>query len=202
MSIAALEAFFSRPFELLSADADALAWGQELLSALEAGEARAASPCEAGTWKVNAWIKNGILSMFRLSGLAEFPAWPGGAVDKSAFAPRSLSLADGVRNAAGGSSVRRGARLCPGAVLMPPCFVNVGAWVGSGSMVDSHALVGSCAQVGERVHLSAGVQLGGVLEPVGMRRRSSRTAASLGRCQGSSRASSCGRAPCSRRASS
>ena len=166
-SVAELEAFFGRPLDTVIADADAPARGRELVSALEAGEARAASPRGEGSWQANAWVKNGILSIFRLSGLAEFPGWPGGAVDKADFAPRSLSLADGVRNVAGGSSVRRGARLCPGAVLMPPCFVNVGAWVGAGTMVDSHALVGSCAQVGERVHLSAGVQVGGVLEPAG-----------------------------------
>jgi len=71
-----------------------------------------------------------------------------------------------VRIVPGGSTVRRGAYLAPGVVCMPPMFVNAGAWVGSNTMIDSHALVGSCAQVGERVHLSAGAQIGGVLEPV------------------------------------
>jgi 2,3,4,5-tetrahydropyridine-2-carboxylate N-succinyltransferase len=69
----------------------------------------------------------------------------------------------------GGTSVRRGAYLGPGVVIMPPAFVNTGAWVGEGSMIDSHVLVGSCAQVGRDVHLAAGVQIGGVLEPPGAR---------------------------------
>ncbi|NNF39608.1 MAG: 2,3,4,5-tetrahydropyridine-2,6-dicarboxylate N-succinyltransferase, partial [Gemmatimonadetes bacterium] len=76
---------------------------------------------------------------------------------------------DGVRIVPGGSSVRAGVFMGEGVVVMPPAYINVGAYVGAGSMVDSHALVGSCAQVGERVHLSAGAQLGGVLEPIGLR---------------------------------
>lgn len=67
----------------------------------------------------------------------------------------------------GGTSIRDGAYIAPGTVVMPPAFINVGAYVDQGSMVDSHALVGSCAQIGKRVHLSAGAQIGGVLEPVG-----------------------------------
>jgi len=169
MSVASLEAFFSRPIEEVVSDAGAPERGRELLLALESGEARSASRDERGGWAANAWVKNGILTIFRLSRLVDYPEWPGGAVDKDAFPPRTFSILDGVRVVAGGSSVRRGARICPGAVLMPPCFVNVGAWVGSGTMVDSHALVGSCAQIGERVHLSAGVQVGGVLEPAGAR---------------------------------
>jgi len=167
MRLTALASFFSRPIDEIVLDVDAATACGELLQALESGEARAANCLEGGGWCANTWVKTGILSVFRLSGLAEFPAWPGGAVDKTAFSPRTLTLADGVRNVPGGTSVRRGARLCPGVVLMPPSFVNVGAWVGAGTMVDSHALVGSCAQVGERVHLSAGVQVGGVLEPAG-----------------------------------
>ena len=167
MSTATLETFFSRSPDEILKDPEASERGQDLLLALENGEVRAAQPDENGGWHVNTWVKKGILAIFRLSGQVDFPAWPGGAVDKDAFPPRTLSLTDGVRIVAGGSSVRRGSRLCPGAVLMPPCFVNVGAWVGAGTMVDSHALVGSCAQVGEKVHLSAGVQVGGVLEPAG-----------------------------------
>jgi len=167
MRLTALASFFSRPIDEIVLDVEAAEACGELLQALESGEARAANRLEGGGWCANTWVKTGILSVFRLSGLAEFPAWPGGAVDKAAFSPRALTLADGVRNVPGGTSVRRGARLCPSVVLMPPSFVNVGAWVGAGTMVDSHALVGSCAQVGERVHLSAGVQVGGVLEPAG-----------------------------------
>jgi 2,3,4,5-tetrahydropyridine-2-carboxylate N-succinyltransferase len=76
---------------------------------------------------------------------------------------------ENIRLVPGGTSVRSGAFLGENVIIMPPAFVNVGAYVGQGTMIDSHALVGSCAQVGERVHLSAGAQLGGVLEPVGLR---------------------------------
>jgi len=72
---------------------------------------------------------------------------------------------DGIRVVPGGTSSRRGAHIAPGVVIMPPSYINVGAHIGTGTMVDSHVLVGSCARVGEKVHLSAGVQVGGVLEP-------------------------------------
>jgi 2,3,4,5-tetrahydropyridine-2-carboxylate N-succinyltransferase len=73
----------------------------------------------------------------------------------------------GIRIVPGGSSVREGAYIGPGVICMPPMFVNIGAWVGDATLIDSHALVGSCAQVGARVHVSAGAQIGGVIEPVG-----------------------------------
>jgi 2,3,4,5-tetrahydropyridine-2-carboxylate N-succinyltransferase len=76
-------------------------------------------------------------------------------------------LAAGVRIVPGGSTIREGAFVAASVVCMPPMFVNIGAYVGEGTMVDSHALVGSCAQIGRRVHLSAGAQIGGVIEPVG-----------------------------------
>ncbi|GAA1158340.1 2,3,4,5-tetrahydropyridine-2,6-dicarboxylate N-succinyltransferase [Ornithinicoccus hortensis] len=139
------------------------------LDALESGELRAATRDTDGTWQVNAAVKEGILAVFRLSGVVELPGWPGGAVDKELVPAREITPADGVRFVPGGSSVRRGAALRPGVVVMPPSYVNVGAYVGEDSMVDSHVLVGSCAQVGARVHLSAAVQLGGVLEPIGAR---------------------------------
>jgi 2,3,4,5-tetrahydropyridine-2-carboxylate N-succinyltransferase len=167
MRLSELESFFSRPIDDIVQDGAAAGACGALLQALENGESRAATRMDGGAWRTNTWVKTGILSVFRLSALTEYPAWPGGAVDKSAFPPRVLTLADGVRVVPGGTSVRRGSRICPGAVFMPPSFVNVGAWVGAGTMVDSHALVGSCAQIGERVHLSAGVQVGGVLEPAG-----------------------------------
>lgn len=163
-----LQAFYDRTPDEIAADPAAPAMGEALLNALERGEVRAALPVDGG-WEAQAWVKRGILSVFRLSGLEEFPAWPGGAVDKGAFAPRAVTLEGGARVVPGGSAVRRGACLRPGAVVMPPAYLNVGAFVGEGTMVDSHALVGSCAQVGRDVHLSAGVQVGGVLEPVGAR---------------------------------
>jgi 2,3,4,5-tetrahydropyridine-2-carboxylate N-succinyltransferase len=139
----------------------------ELVAALERGAVRAAEPADGG-WRVNAWVKQGILLGFRIGQVLETePAGPLRFFDKDTVPPRRLTLADGVRVVPGGTAVRTGAFLDAGVVIMPPAYVNVGAYVGEGTMVDSHALVGSCAQVGRRVHLSAGAMLGGVLEPVG-----------------------------------
>jgi 2,3,4,5-tetrahydropyridine-2-carboxylate N-succinyltransferase len=160
-----VESFAAMPAESLGEEARSAF--EELIEALEQGAVRAAEPSSAG-WRVNAWVKQGILLGFRLGRLVETdPAGPLSFVDKDTFLPRRFGLADGVRIVPGGSSVRHGAYVASGVVVMPPAYVNVGAWVGEGSMVDSHALVGSCAQVGRRVHLSAGAMLGGVLEPVG-----------------------------------
>ena len=147
--------------------------GAALLDALESGEVRVAAPDTTGEWIVEAWVKEEILAIFRTSELVEHgrgaqrEQWP--FVDKAAFPVRRFDASSGVRLVPGGSSVRRGAHLGRGVVMMPPCYVNVGAWVGPGTMIDSHALVGSCAQVGARVHVSAGAQIGGVLEPIGSR---------------------------------
>jgi 2,3,4,5-tetrahydropyridine-2,6-dicarboxylate N-succinyltransferase len=140
----------------------------ELRSALEQGEARAASPDAASPtgWRVNAWVKQGILLGFRLGTLHDFSTPGFSFVDKHTFPMRTFTSGDGIRIVPGGSSVRSGAYLARTVICVPPMFVNVGAWVDEGTMVDSHALVGSCAQVGKRVHLSAAVQIGGVLEPV------------------------------------
>ncbi len=148
-------------------DAGAAAVFRELRAGLEAGEIRAAEPDRrsATGWRVNAWVKRGILLGFRLGQLEE-----GGSdlsfVDKNTFPLRRFVPEQGVRIVPGGSSVRAGAYLARGVVAMPPMYVNVGAYVDEGSMIDSHALVGSCAQIGKRVHLSAAAQVGGVLEPV------------------------------------
>ncbi|MGA7521209.1 MAG: 2,3,4,5-tetrahydropyridine-2,6-dicarboxylate N-succinyltransferase [Acidobacteriaceae bacterium] len=148
-------------------DAGASTAFRELRAALEAGEVRAAEPDSASPtgWRVNAWVKRGILLGFRLGQLEE-----GGSdlsfVDKNTFPLRRFVPEQGIRIAPGGSSVRAGAFLARGVVAMPPMYVNVGAYVDEGSMIDSHALVGSCAQIGKRVHLSAAAQVGGVLEPV------------------------------------
>jgi 2,3,4,5-tetrahydropyridine-2-carboxylate N-succinyltransferase len=139
-----------------------------LRAALESGEVRAASP-DASTptgWRVNAWVKQGILLGFRLGVLKEFPAAGLSFVDKDTFPVRHFGSGDGVRVVPGGSSVRAGAYVARSVVCMPPMYINAGAWVDEGAMVDSHALVGSCAQIGKRVHLSAAAQIGGVLEPV------------------------------------
>ena len=143
----------------------------ELRAALSRGEARAAEPDPSSPtgWKVNAWVKEGILLGFRHGDLADASADHGRLpfFDKDTLPLKRLEVADGVRVVPGGSSIRDGAFLARGVIAMPPTYVNIGAYVDEGSMIDSHALVGSCAQVGRRVHVSAGAQVGGVLEPVG-----------------------------------
>jgi len=138
-----------------------------LRTALENGEVRAASPDvnSPSGWRVNAWVKQGILLGFRLGALEEIPSAGFSFVDKDTYPTRQFGVGDGVRVVPGGSSVRAGAYVARGVVCMPPMYINAGAWVDEGTMVDSHALVGSCAQVGKRVHLSAAAQIGGVLEP-------------------------------------
>lgn len=142
----------------------------EFREALTQGTIRAAEKTEgagnSGRWKVNAWVKHGILLGFRLGELEESGASALTFVDKDTFPARHFLLADRVRVVPGGSSVRLGAYVAPSVICMPPMFINVGAYVDEGTMIDSHALVGSCAQVGKRVHLSAAAQVGGVLEPV------------------------------------
>lgn len=160
-----LATFFGRSDAELAADP---AWADahgELLAALERGDVRAATRGDDGTWRATTWVKRAILLGFRRTDLAAFGADPFPFFDKTAFPPRVLTLAERVRLVPGGSSIRRGAHVAPGVVVMPPAYVNVGAFVGAGTMVDSHALVGSCAQIGANVHLSAGAQIGGVLEP-------------------------------------
>ena len=151
-----------------AADPAAMAAFLSLRAALERGEVRAASPDpgSATGWRVNAWVKQGILLGFRLGALEELPAGGFSFVDKHTYPVRHFGPQDGVRVVPGGSSVRSGAYLARGVVCMPPMYINAGAYVDEGTMVDSHALVGSCAQIGKRVHLSAAAQIGGVLEPV------------------------------------
>jgi len=145
----------------------ALAAFEELRDALETGLVRAAEPdVSAPTgWRVNAWVKQGILLGFRLGQLAASGS-DLSFVDKHTYPARKFTPEQGIRIVPGGSSVRSGAFLAKSVVCMPPMYVNVGAYVDEGTMVDSHALVGSCAQIGKRVHLSAAAQVGGVLEPI------------------------------------
>jgi 2,3,4,5-tetrahydropyridine-2,6-dicarboxylate N-succinyltransferase len=134
---------------------------------LNTGDVRAASRVD-GLWKVNRWVKQGILLGFKMGVLRsyaindEFRFF-----DKHTFPLKRLSIDDGVRIVPGGSAIRDGAYIGKGVTCMPPMYVNVGAHIDDDTMIDSHALVGSCAQVGKRVHVSAGSQIGGVLEPVG-----------------------------------
>lgn len=140
----------------------------EFRGALERGEVRSASPDPEtpNGWRVNVWVKQGILLGFRLGALADVSGAGFSFVDKNTYPLRHFAVNDGVRVVPGGSSVRAGAYVARGVVCMPPMYINAGAWVDEGTMVDSHALVGSCAQIGKRVHLSAAAQIGGVLEPV------------------------------------
>ncbi len=171
--LAALRARIERLFAAgPAADRDeARAAFAELREALSRGEARAAEPFPASPtgWRVNAWVKQGILLGFRHGDLKDASMDHGRLpfFDKDTLPLKRLDAAAGVRIVPGGSSVRDGAFLGRGVICMPPMYVNVGAYVDEGSMIDSHALVGSCAQVGRHVHVSAGAQIGGVLEPVG-----------------------------------
>jgi 2,3,4,5-tetrahydropyridine-2-carboxylate N-succinyltransferase len=140
-----------------------------LMDALTRGAVRAARKVD-DEWQAVEWVKAGILLAFRIGRVREFSAAPAAFFDKDTLPLRdTLGVEENIRLVPGGTSVRAGAFLGKNVVIMPPAFVNVGAYVGQGSMIDSHSLVGSCAQVGECVHLSAGAQLGGVLEPVGLR---------------------------------
>lgn len=138
---------------------------------LSSGRVRAAEPDASSPtgWRVNVWVKQGILLGFRFGDLVEMSVadgkWP--FFDKDTMPLKRLGVDSGVRIVPGGSSIRAGAYLSPGVIGMPPMYVNIGAWVGEGTLIDSHALVGSCAQIGRRVHLSAAAQIGGVIEPVG-----------------------------------
>lgn len=137
-----------------------------VLAELEAGRLRAAWPDPAAPdgWRTELSVKSAILARFADRTVQEWSVGPFDYRDRASLPPRAL--ADGPwRIVPGGTAVRSGAHLESGVVVMPPSYVNVGAWIGADAMIDSHVLVGSCAQVGARVHLAAGVLLGGVLEP-------------------------------------
>jgi 2,3,4,5-tetrahydropyridine-2-carboxylate N-succinyltransferase len=142
-----------------------------LRDALSGGTVRAAEPDPSSPvkWRVNPWVKQGILLGFRFGDTVNLSIddgrWP--FFDKDTLPLKRFADGARVRLVPGGSAVRDGAYLAPGVICMPPMYVNIGAWVGEQSLIDSHALVGSCAQIGARVHISAGAQVGGVLEPVG-----------------------------------
>ena len=143
----------------------------QLREALSAGRVRAAEPDAATAfgWRVNTWVKLGILLGFRFGDIVDCSADHGRRpfYDKDTLPLKKPGLEAGIRIVPGGSSIRDGAYLAPGVICMPPMYVNIGAYIGEQSLIDSHALVGSCAQIGARVHVSAGAQIGGVIEPVG-----------------------------------
>jgi 2,3,4,5-tetrahydropyridine-2,6-dicarboxylate N-succinyltransferase len=142
-----------------------------LRAALSSGEVRAAEPDPSTStgWRVNSWVKQGILLGFRAGEIVDASAdhgrWP--FFDKDTLPLKRFDARQGIRIVPGGSTVRDGAYVGRGVICMPPMYINIGAYVGEGTLIDSHALVGSCAQVGRNVHLSAAAQVGGVLEPVG-----------------------------------
>ena len=140
-------------------------------AALNEGSVRAAEPDPATRtgWRVNTWVKKGILLGFRMGGVIDMSVDSGRQpfFDKSTFPVKHFTPQSGVRIVPGGSSIRDGCYIGKGVTCMPPMYINAGAYVDDGAMVDSHALVGSCAQVGKNCHISAASQIGGVLEPVG-----------------------------------
>jgi len=143
----------------------------EFKAALNEGRARAAEPDPDSPtgWRVNQWVKKGILLGFRMGRIVDLSvdSTRQPYFDKSTYPVKQFTASSGVRIVPGGSSIRDGCYIGKGVTCMPPMFINVGSYVDDGSMIDSHALVGSCAQVGKNCHISAASQIGGVLEPVG-----------------------------------
>lgn len=143
----------------------------EFKAALNDGAIRAAEPDSAARsgWRVNGWVKKGILLGFRMGGIVDMSVdrtrQP--FFDKATYPVKRFTAQSGIRIVPGGSSIRDGCFIGKGVTCMPPMYINAGAYLGEGTMVDSHALVGSCAQVGKNCHISAASQIGGVLEPVG-----------------------------------
>jgi 2,3,4,5-tetrahydropyridine-2-carboxylate N-succinyltransferase len=144
---------------------------QNFRAALNSGQVRAAEsdPATKTGWRVNTWVKKGILLGFRMGAAVDMSIdshrqpW----IDKATYPVKQFTPTDGVRIVPGGSSIRDGCYIGKGVTCMPPMYINAGTWIGDGTMIDSHALVGSCAQVGANCHISAAAQIGGVLEPVG-----------------------------------
>ena len=139
------------------------------LNLLDSGELRVAEKVD-GSWQVNQWLKKAVLLSFRLNDMEAIPGGPGGAHWWDKVPSKFEGWGENHFREAGfravpGSIVRRGAHIAKNVVLMPS-FVNLGASVGEGTMVDTWATVGSCAQIGKNVHLSGGVGIGGVLEPL------------------------------------
>jgi 2,3,4,5-tetrahydropyridine-2,6-dicarboxylate N-succinyltransferase len=142
-----------------------------LRDALGEGTIRAAEPdaTQPTGWRVNPWVKKGILLGFRFGRLVDHSLDHGrwAFFDKDTLPLKTIALDRHVRLVPGGSAIREGAFVGRGVICMPPMYINVGAYVGECTLIDSHALIGSCAQIGAKVHISAGAQIGGVIEPVG-----------------------------------
>jgi 2,3,4,5-tetrahydropyridine-2-carboxylate N-succinyltransferase len=144
---------------------------QRFKEALNRGAVRSAEPDSSthSGWRVNTWVKKGILLGFRMGGVVDMSVdsvrQP--MLDKATWPVKQFTPESGVRIVPGGSSIRDGCFVGKNVTCMPPMYINAGTWIGDGTMIDSHALVGSCAQVGKNCHISAAAQIGGVLEPVG-----------------------------------
>lgn len=166
---AAIEVAFQIPAANLGVSEQRLF--QQFKAALNAGLFRAAEPDPAAPtgWRVNSWVKKGILLGFRLGQIVNMSidAQRQPFFDKATYPVKTFDEKSGVRIVPGGSSIRDGCYVGRGVTCMPPMYINAGAYVGDGTMVDSHALIGSCAQIGKNCHISAAAQIGGVLEPVG-----------------------------------
>ena len=134
----------------------------ELVNQLDAGTVRVAEPDGNGGWKVNDWVKKGVVLYFPIAQMETIEVGPFEFHDKI---PLKKGYAEKKVRVVPHAIARHGAYLEPGVIMMPS-YVNIGAWVGSGTMVDTWATVGSCAQIGKNVHLSGGVGIGGVLEPL------------------------------------
>jgi 2,3,4,5-tetrahydropyridine-2-carboxylate N-succinyltransferase len=179
MDAAELQTIIDRAWESrstisLDTKGDVRAAVMHSLALLDAGKLRVAEKTDGesgpSSWRVHQWLKKAVLLSFRLNDMATIPGGPGGTAwwDKVPSKFENWSAAEfraaGFR-AVPGCIVRRSAYIAPGVVLMPS-FVNLGAYVDSGTMVDTWVTVGSCAQIGKSVHLSGGVGIGGVLEPL------------------------------------
>ncbi|MGH9405452.1 MAG: 2,3,4,5-tetrahydropyridine-2,6-dicarboxylate N-succinyltransferase [Terriglobia bacterium] len=165
-----IDELFSRPAgEADEYGGEYFAAFDELKAGLNEGRIRAAEPDPASPsgWKVNAWVKRGILLGFRIGIIADVSTGGLPFFDKNTYPLKKFPSPPPLRIVPGGSSIRDGCYVAKGVTCMPPMYINTGAFVGEGTLVDSHALIGSCAQVGKRCHLSAAAQIGGVLEPVG-----------------------------------
>ena len=161
-----IDRLYEYPIEKIDRE-DALHAVEQLKELLNRGEIRTAE-YQAGSWRVNPWVKRGILLAFRIGKLTKTDTDESFQFfDKDTMGMNKFTLESNVRIVPGGSAIRDGAFVGPGVVVMPPSYINIGAYVDEYTMIDSHVLIGSCAQIGKRVHLSAAVQIGGVLEPVG-----------------------------------
>lgn len=141
---------------------------EPFLNLLNEGKIRTAEKMPNGDWKVNQWVKRGILLLFKFGKLSDMSiGYQFRYFDKHTLSLKRITLEDNIRLVPGGSAIRNGSYVAPGVICMPPMYINIGAYIDEGCLIDSHSLVGSCAQIGKNVHISAGSQIGGVLEPIG-----------------------------------